>query len=114
MVTKPKGKQQMWDWLEDAWDGFLDGFDSFIHFEWAEGMLDGFREFSVYGIIFAVIGVAVSWITRFINVNDFAKGGIIETMTMHMPPGQRILWTIASYAAVAIAGYILGSHFENS
>jgi hypothetical protein len=106
--------------FEDAWDSICDGFDYFISFEWwedvTEGVGDAFSnlsEFSTFGLTFGILTVLFSYATRYVNLNGTGMG-IIESMTQFMPPLERTLWTIISYVGSFVAGYFLGSYFENS
>ena len=108
------------DWLLDIWDAIVDGFEYVISFEWIGdlgeffgSLFENMGEFSPWGILFSVLGVGFTYLTRFVNINGSGLG-MIESMTQFMQPLNRILWTVGTYVAIAIAGYIIGSYMENS
>ena len=110
----------MLDYLEDAWDMFLEGLEYIFTFEWWGDVADllgsafeDIGEFSFFGLAFGILGVAFSFGTRYFNLNGTGMG-IIESMTQFMPPFQRIMWTVLSYVGAFIGGYIMGKYFENS
>jgi hypothetical protein len=113
------------DIFEDAWDFIVDGAEYFISFEWIGDVWEGMTEFlgsafslegfSFLGLTFGVLAFAFSYLTKYLNFTTDGKGmTLIATMVQHMPPAQRVFWTIASYGAAFIAGYFLGNYFENT
>lgn len=114
------------DFFEDAWDAITDGFEYFISFEWIgdawEGisdffgsMFEGINEFSFMGLAFGIMTVGFSYLTKFLNfTGDDKQMTLIASMVQHMPPAQRLFWTIASYVSAFIAGYFVGKYFENT
>ena len=113
------------DLLEDAWDGLIDGSEYFFSFEWLGdigeffgSMFEDIGEFSFLGLTFAILAVLASYGTKYLNFG-IVEGStkqvtLIASMTQYMPPGERILWTVLSYAGAFVAGYLMGKHFENT
>jgi hypothetical protein len=105
---------------EDSRDWLSETFEYIITFEWFGdvgdffgSMFEGLGEFSIYGLVFGVLTVGFSYMTRYINLAG--KGmGLIESMTQYMSPNQRFFWTIASYVGSFVAGYFMGKFFENT
>jgi MFS superfamily sulfate permease-like transporter len=96
--------------LDDIWDSITDGFDYFIHFEWLSdfweavtGVFENLGEFSMYGLIFAIIGMGFILFTNQWMLGSFTK---------LMKPAQGIFITILTYAVTGIVCYLLGKHFE--
>ena len=114
------------DFLEDAWDAIVDGVEYLFSFEWIgdawEGtteffgsMFEGIGQFSFMGLAFAIMTVGFSYSTRYLNITGDDKGmSLIATMVQHMPPAERLFWTVASYVGAFIAGYFMGKYFENT
>lgn len=90
--------------LEAGWDSVVEIFSA---------SFDDIGSFSFTGIAFAIIGVGMIYCTRYLNLNGSGLGSI-EAMTQYMPPVQRLIWTVLSYVAVAVACYFVGKGFENS
>ena len=80
------------EWLGDVWD--------FIG-----SMFENITEFSVYGIFFGVIGFGTIFFLRDFMLNPFLA---------HMGQVEALFWMIATYICTAIAGYLIGAHFENT
>jgi len=104
--------------IGDIWDSIVDGLDYLIHFEWVGDFADMFAdmfenigEFSFYGIAMGLIGVIGSYSTKYLNLSGNGMS-MIQSMTQYMPPVQRIIWTVLTYAAVFIAGYLFGKTLD--
>lgn len=109
------------DLLEDAWDGIVDGFDYFIHFEWIgdvgdfiSAMFENLDEFSFLGLTFGFLAIGVSYGTKYLQLLGNQHMTLIAVMVQHMPPAQKVIWTILSYVAAFVAGYFVGNRFENT
>lgn len=112
------------DFFADTWDAITDGVEYLFSFEWFgdawEGigeffssMFDNLNEFSFLGLAFSMLAVGFIYSTRYINIDGSGMGSI-EAMTQFMPTGQRLVWTVLSYAGVALGGYMMGKYFENT
>ena len=98
--------------LEEIWDAIVDGFSYIISFEWLGdvweflgSMFEGISEFSIYGIVFGLIGFGTVFIAR-----DYMLGPFL----IHMSPSSKIFWAGATYVASFIGGYLIGNHFQNT
>lgn len=94
--------------LDNIWEGIL----YFFSFQWISDVwefvgsaFENLNEISIYGIAFALVGTGVIFYVRDYMIEPFVK---------YYSPMGRISWTIATYVAVAIAGYLLGKAFENT
>lgn len=114
------------DLFDDAWDSLIDMGEYLFSFEWigdaweavSEGIgaaFTGLSEFSFMGMAFGILAVSASYITKFLNVTGADKQmTLIASMVQYMPPVQAMFWSIASYAGAFLAGYFVGSAFENT
>ena len=98
--------------LEDIWDEIVDFFYYLISFEWLGdvwefiiGMFENISEFSTIGVVFGIIGVGTIFLAREYMLAPFL---------VHMGPTEAIFWTGITYVGTFIAGYLLGSHFQNT
>ena len=90
------GLMDAWDYVVDSLSGFWDGVGE---------TFENLGQFSTYGLIFGVIGVAVILLTHQWMLGSFTK---------LMKPGSAVLTTVLTYLTTFIAGYVLGSRFENT
>lgn len=117
------------DILEDGWDMLMDAGEYLFSFEWIgdvwEGTIDffgsmfeGIGEFSFLGMTFGILAVLASYGTKFLNFGIIEGSTkqitLIASMVQYMPPIEQVIWTILSYIAAFIAGYLVGNRFENT
>ncbi len=100
------------DVFEDILGDFGEGLFYVISFEWVGDipdffgtMFDDISEFSVYGLVFGIIGFVTIFLLREQMVTPFVS---------YFAPAAKIFWTIATYVTVFIGGYMMGKFFENS
>lgn len=93
-------------------DDIMDGFMYLVTFEWLpdlwEFITSGFEdmgEFSIYGLIFAILCGGLVFFLRKQMLNPFLDG---------MVGGEKIFWMMITYGGVIAAGYFMGKAFENS
>lgn len=98
--------------FEEARDYYMDALNYIISFDWMSDIGDflgsafeGLSDFSFYGLSFALLATGLIFFTR---------SYMIEPFVQYYDPFQRMFWTIATYVAVFIAGYLLGKAFENT
>ena len=91
---------------EEVWDSLVDGFSYMFSFEWVgdiwefvTGMFDNLSEFSVGGLAFGSMSAGFIYLTRNYMLGAF---------TTLMDPTSKVVWTIATYAASFIVGYLVG------
>ena len=68
-------------------------------------IFDNIGEFSITGLIFGIIDVAIIFLLRNWILNPFLK---------YMSPIEALFWCIGKYVLCFIGGYLLGTYFENS
>lgn len=98
--------------LDDIWDAIVDSIAYIFSFEWLGdlweflgSMFENISEFSITGVIFGLIGFGTIFIAR-----DYMLGPFLE----HMGPMEAMFWAVATYLGSFIAGYLVGSHFQNT
>jgi len=80
------------EWLSDIW-------------EFISSMFENITDFSVYGLVFGLIGFSVVF---------FAKDYMLNPFLVNMKEFEALFWMIATYISTFIAGYLIGKHFENT
>jgi len=98
--------------IDEILDAVGDFFSYIFSFEWIgdigeffSTMFEGISEISVLGIVFGLIGLVTIYIAKDYMLSPFLK---------HMGPIESILWGGATYFGTFIAGYLVGSHFQNT
>jgi hypothetical protein len=102
----------MWEFLEDIWDWIVDAFIYVFTFEWFGDVADFFAsmfenlgEFSIFGLVFGVIGAGTVYLAR-----DY----MLHPFLVHFSPAMAIFWGAVTYIGTFFAGYLVGNHFENT
>ena len=96
--------------FDDIIDSILDIPDTIMDFpdivgEFFSSMFENISEFSITGLVFAVISVGIIFFLRTWLLNPFLSymGGI-----------EKIVWMVLTYVACFVGGYFIGNYFENS
>lgn len=91
--------------LEEVWDKITDEFDYFIHFEWISdsleffsGIFENLSEFSVIGIIYGIVMVALVFVFR----------SSVFSWVNAMPLATKVIMIPIFYIFAFICGYIIG------
>jgi len=87
------------EWWEETWD-YLSSFEWLGDiWDFITGMFDDLGDFSIGGLLF---GIAV-----FVFVYALRKQ-MLQPFLVHMSPGAAMFWSVMTYAASVIAGYLVG------
>jgi len=96
----------MIEYLEEAWDLALDSWDYFSSFEWfgdtwefITEMFTDLNEFSYMGLTFAILVLVFIY---------FTSPYMLKPFTDHMSPATSLFWTVTTYGASAVIGYMVG------
>ena len=100
------------DFFADLWDNLLDLLVYIFTFEWFgdvgeffSSMFEGISEFSIFGLIFGIIGAGTVYL---------ARNYMLKPFLVHFSPTMALVWGVATYVGTFFAGYLLGKHFENT
>ncbi len=100
----------IWEYLADAFNDVFSDFGSglmyLITFEWVRdipgffsNMFEDMSEFSIFGLVFGIASVVLIYYVRSYTIAPFVQ---------YYSPPMALFWTIATYIAVFIGGYLVG------
>jgi hypothetical protein len=111
------------DFLEDAWDFIVDSLSDFFSFEWLGDAWDGLGDFfsnigdvfsnlgelSGIGFAFGLLGVGLILLPI-----PVLKHSMLSPFMQNYEMSGKIIWGGITILGTFIAGYVIGSIFENS
>lgn len=97
--------------LEDAWDYIVEGFSYLFSFEWLGditeffgGIFDNIGEFSVGGMVMAVLATGMIYALR---------KQMLYPFLLHMSPVTAVFWGGITYIGTFAGSYIIGQRIFN-